>query len=326
MHPKAWRRAAGKVQAGRPDLMIRKLVLTGGTGLIGRALTHSLLRGGVSEGLEVLLLVRRPVRPQTDRRVTELEWHPERTPSLLDTAPLEEADAAVHLSGANVAAHRWTPAYKRLIRSSRIASAQALGRLCAGLSAPPPVVVAASATGYYGDRGGEILTEAAGPGRGFLAEVCQGWEASTALLAPRVAQLRFSVVLTSRGGAFPQLARLFRLGLGGRIGSGRQWMSWVTLGDAVGAIRYALDTPALSGPLNVTSPFPVTNAEFTRTLGHLLRRPTLLTVPGLVARAAFGEMARETLLASTRAMPERLHAAGFQFSDERLEQALAEML
>ena len=302
--------------------MTRKLVLTGGTGLIGRALTHSLLR----DGLQVLLLLRRPARPQADPRVTEIEWHPEQTPSIADPAPLESADAAVHLSGANVAEHRWTPAYKRLIRSSRVDSARALSQIFATLAAPPPVVVAASATGYYGDRGNQILTEMAEPGKGFLAEVCQDWEAATEPLAPRVAQLRFSVVLTSRGGAFPQLARLFRLGLGGRIGSGRQWMSWVPLADAVGAIRFALDTPNLDGPLNVPSPFPVTNAEFTRTLGRLLHRPTFLSVPGFVAQAAFGEMATEALLTSTRAVPERLHAAGFQFSDERLEQALAEML
>lgn len=290
--------------------------------MIGRALTQSLARDGV----QVLLMVRRSTRPHLDSHVTEIEWHPDRPQAILDPAPLEGADGAVHLSGANVSEHRWTPSYKRLILSSRVESSQALGRIFAALAASPPVVVAASATGYYGNRGNEVLTEAAAPGRGFLAEVCRAWEAATAPLAPRVVQLRFSVVLTSRGGAFPMLTRLFRLGLGGRMGSGRQWMSWVTLGDAVGAIRYALDTPGLRGPCNVTSPFPVTNAEFTRTLGRLLRRPVLLTVPRMVAYAAFGQMAPETVLASTRAVPERLHAAGFQFSDERLEQALAEML
>ncbi len=187
-------------------------------------------------------------------------------------------------------------------------------------------MAAASAIGYYGDRGNEVLTEAAAPGTGFLVDVCRDWEDATAALAPRVVQLRFSVVLTSRGGAFPKLAGIFRLGLGGRLGNGRQWMSWVTLGDTLAAIRFALETPTLHGPVNVTSPFPVTNQEFTRTLAHLLRRPAFLTVPALALQAAYGEMARETLLASARVVPERLHSAGFQFSDERLEQALAEMI
>ncbi len=302
--------------------MLSKVILSGGTGLIGRALTQSLTR----EGRQVILLVRRSPRPQPDSLVTEVEWHPARPQPIADPAPLEGCAAAVHLSGANVSDHRWTRAYKRQILSSRVDTSRALGRVFASLSTPPPVVVAASATGYYGDRGNAVLTEASGPGNGFLAEVCRAWEAATTPLAPRVVQLRFSVVLTSRGGAFPVLARLFRLGLGGRLGNGRQWMSWVTLGDAVGAIRYALDTPLLTGPCNVTSPFPVTNAEFTRVFGRLLRRPALLTVPRFAARAVFGQMAGETVLASTRAVPERLHAAGFQFSDERLEQALAEML
>ena len=302
--------------------MIQKVLLTGGTGLVGRALTQSLIR----DGIHVSLLVRRPPREEAEAGVSEIEWHPDRPQSPLPTAVLEGFDAAVHLAGANVADHRWTPSYKRLILSSRIDTSQALGRIVTQLTAPPPVVVAASAIGYYGHRGNEVLTESAKSGRGFLAEVCRKWEAATAPLAPRVVQLRFGVILTARGGALPRLQRLFRMGLGGKLGNGREWMSWVTLGDVVGAIRFAIDNPTLSGPCNVTSPFPVTNLEFTRTLGRLLHRPTFLRVPGFALRIAFGEMAQDALLSSTRAVPERLHAAGFQFSDERLEQALAEMI
>jgi uncharacterized protein (TIGR01777 family) len=302
--------------------MIRKIVLSGGTGLIGKPLTQALIR----DGAQVVLLVRRPAQSEVTAGVTEVEWHPEAPDPIADPTPLEGSSAAVHLSGANVADHRWTPSYKATILASRVDSSRALKKIFAGLQAPPPVVVAASATGYYGDRGNEVLTEAARPGSGFLAEVCQIWEAATSPLAARIVQLRFSVVLTSRGGALPKLLGAFRLGLGGQMGNGRQWMSWVSLEDAVGAIQFAIAEPSLSGPCNTTSPFPVTNAEFTYTLGRLLHRPTFLRVPSFVLRAAFGEMASESVLASTRAVPERLHSAGFQFSHERLEQAVSEMV
>jgi hypothetical protein len=306
--------------------MKQKIVLSGGTGLIGKALTQTL----VHDGAQVVLLVRR--RPQleagsgTSSAVTEVDWHPEQPVPMADPTPLEGCSAAVHLSGANVGEHRWTPSYKQTILASRVDSSYALKKIFGVLHAPPPVVVAASATGYYGDRGDEVLTEASGPGTGFLAEVCQAWEAATSPLAARVVQLRFSVVLASSGGALPQLLRAFRLGLGGRMGNGRQWMSWISLEDAVAAIKFAIAEPSLSGPCNTTSPFPVTNAEFTDTLGRLLHRPTFLRVPALLLRGAFGEMANETVLASTRAVPERLHASGFRLSHERLEHAVSEMV
>jgi hypothetical protein len=296
--------------------------LCGGTGLVGRALTQSLAH----DGEQVILLVRRPPLRHADPKVVEIEWHPERPQPLSDPSPLEGCDAAVHLAGANLADHRWTPAYKRLILNSRVDTSRALGRIFTTLTAPPPVLVAASATGYYGDRANELLTEASPPGKGFLPEVCQAWEASTSPLAPRVVQLRFGVILTARGGALPRLLRLFRLGLGGRLGNGRQWMSWVSLGDAVAAIRFAIAESQLSGAFNTTAPHPVTNAEFTYTLGRILHRPTFFRVPSLVLRAALGEMAQDALLASTRAVPERLAAAGFLFSDERLEQTVSEMV
>jgi uncharacterized protein (TIGR01777 family) len=302
--------------------MIRKLLLCGGTGLIGKALALSLVR----EGDQVILLVRRTPRPQSDPKVLEIQWHPGHPQPVADPSPLEGCYAAVHLAGANLAAHRWTPSYRRLILNSRVDTSHALSRIFTALTAPPPVVVAASATGYYGDRGNEQLTEASRAGGGFLPEVCQAWESATSTLAPRVVQLRFGVVLTSRGGALPRLLQFFRLGLGGQLGNGRQWMSWVSLEDAVAAIEFAIAEPHLSGAFNTTSPHPVTNAEFTRILGRILRRPTLLRIPSLVLRAVFGEMAQDTLLASTRAIPERLHAAGFQFTHERLEQTISEMI
>jgi len=302
--------------------MKRKLLVCGGTGLIGRAFTQDSAHGGV----ETILLVRRPPRSHSDPNLIEIEWHPERPAPVADLSLLEGCDAAVHLSGANIGSHRWTRSYKRLIVSSRVDTSRSLGRIFTALTAPPPVVVAASAVGYYGNRGNETLTESSSPGVGFLAELCRAWEAATSELAPRVVQLRFGVVLTARGGALPRLLRPFRLGLGGRLGSGHQWMSWVSLDDALGAIDFAIAQPHLSGPFNLTSPHPVTNAEFTRTLGHVLHRPAVLRVPSLILRMALGEMAQESLLASTRAVPERLLAAGFLFSHERLEQAVSEMV
>jgi uncharacterized protein len=302
--------------------MTRKLLVCGGTGLIGRVLIQHLVRDGV----QIVLLVRRPPRPYADQGTVEVEWRPDRPMPVADLSALEGCYAAVHLAGANVASHRWTPSYKRLILSSRLDTSRALGRIFTALTAPPSVLAAASAIGIYGDRGNEVLTEASRPGKGFLPEVCQAWETATAGLAPRVVQLRFGVVLTARGGALPRLLPLFRLGLGGRLGSGRQWMSWLSLEDAVAAIEFAIAQPQMSGAFNTTAPHPVTNAEFTRILGLILRRPTLLHIPSLALRAALGEMAQEALLASTRAIPERLLGAGFLFSHERLEQTLSEMI
>lgn len=289
---------------------------------MGRALTRNLVRGGI----QVIILVRRPARRKIESGIIELEWRPERTQCVLDMTPLEGCYAAVHLAGANLSAQRWTPSYKRLILNSRVETSQALGRIFGALAAPPPVVVAASAVGYYGDRGNHLLTESSGPGTGFLPEVCQAWEAATSRLAPRVVQLRFGIILTARGGALPRLVRVFRLGLGGKLGNGREWMSWVSLEDAVAAIEFAIAESQLSGACNTTSPYPVTNAEFTRILGSTLHRPAFFRVPSFVLRAVFGEMAQDALLASTRAVPERLHAAGFQFTHERLEQTISEMV
>ena len=231
--------------------------------------------------------------------------------------------------GANVAGRRWTSAYKREILESRVTPTHALATLLAGLNAKPAVLVCASAIGIYGSRGDEVLTETSSPGSGFLPEVCLAWERATQPATDagiRVVHLRFGVVLSPEGGALAQMLPLFRVGLGGRLGSGRQWMSWVALPDAIGAIEFALQTPSLSGPVNVVAPNPVTNLEFTRALGRALHRPTLLPAPGFALRLAFGEMAQATILASERVLPARLSAAGFHFEYPEIEAALRAVL
>jgi hypothetical protein len=298
-----------------------KILLSGASGLLGSALRQSL----AARNLAVLQLVRRPAAS-----AAELQWNPAAVPVTADPAPLENLAAAIHLSGSNVAAHRWTPAYKREMASSRIDSTRALATTLASLRQPPRTLLVASATGIYGNRGDELLDENSTPGSGFLAELCQQWEAAArpALDAGiRVVPLRFGVVLgpssASHPGALDKMLPIFRLGLGGPLGSGRQWMSWISLHDAVAAILFALQTPFLAGPVNLTAPNPVTNAEFTRTLARHLHRPAFFAAPAFALRLALGEMADEALLSSTRALPAKLTAAGFQFAHPTIDLALA---
>ncbi len=237
--------------------------------------------------------------------------------------------AAVHLSGASVAGRRWTAAYKRQLASSRVQSTHALARLLAGLRRPPPTLLVASAVGLYGDRGEELLDESSPAGAGFLAQLCTEWEAAAKPATEagiRVVHLRFGVVLGRGEGALAPMLPVFRLGLGGRLGSGRQWMSWISLADAIDAILFLLETPGLAGPVNLTAPNPVRNAEFTQALGRLLRRPTILPVPAVALRLAFGQMADEALLSSARAFPQKLISAGFRFTHPMVNQALAAAL
>ncbi len=258
----------------------------------------------------------------------QLRWDPEAASAIPDTAPVEGLAAAIHLSGASVAGHRWTPAWKREMWTSRVESTRALAAALARLRQPPKALLVASATGIYGDRGDELLDERSEPGNGFLADLCREWEAAAkpALDAGmRVVHLRFGVVL-GPGGALAKMLPIFRFGLGGRLGSGRQWMSWIGLADAVAAVLFALDTPALAGAVNLTAPRPVTNAEFTRALGRAVHRPAILPAPAFALRLALGQMADEALLASARAVPARLAAAGFQFAHPTVEQALAAAL
>lgn len=294
-----------------------RVLVSGAGGLIGAALVASLR----TQGKEVRCLK----RGTTGEGV--IGWNPEA--GRLDTGALEGVDAVVHLAGENIAAGRWTPARKQRILASRVQGTHLLSERLAGLTRLPSVLVCASAVGYYGDRGAEELDEHSPPGKGFLAQVCQAWEqaADPARAAGiRTAHLRFGMVLSAEGGALARMVLPFRLGLGGRLGNGRQYLGWISLADAVRAAHHLLEHPGLSGPFNAVSPHPCTNAEFTRALGQALRRPTLLPVPAWAARLALGEMAEELLLASTRAMPRRLLASGFAFTHPELAPTLRLLL
>ena len=248
----------------------------------------------------------------------------------IDPARLEGHDAVVHLAGAGIGDHRWTKGYKQEIRRSRVAGTDLLARTLAGLDTPPAVLASASGVNFYGDRGDEELTEEAPAGTGFLAGVVREWEAATAPASAagiRVAHLRSGIVLSPRGGALRRQLTPFRLGLGGRIGSGRQYVSWIALDDAVAAIEHVLTTPSLSGPVNLVAPNPVTNAEFTRQLGKALNRPAVLAVPPAALKVVLGaEMVSELLLASMRVVPAALPRSGFSFTRPELGAALARLL
>lgn len=295
-----------------------RVAIAGASGLLGRALTASLSR----QGVRVSRLVRH-VAGGPD----EITWDP--AAHRLDPAALEGIDAVVNLSGENVGAGRWTARRRKAILQSRLDATRTLAEAIGELRRRPSVLVNASAVGFYGDRGDESVAEGAPRGGGFLADVCAAWEAEALTmgrLGVRVTCLRFGVVLAADGGALPKLLPVFRLGLGGRVGSGRQWMSWIALADAIGAIEHALVTPSCVGAVNAVAPQAITNAGFTATLGRVLRRPTLLPVPAWVLRVVFGEMADGTLLASTRAVPERLRTSGFSFRFPLLEDALRHVL
>jgi uncharacterized protein len=292
------------------------VLLSGASGMLGSALVQALqLRR-----LPVLQLVRGATRPG------QLAWNPTAAMPMAEPTPLEDCSAAVHLSGASLVGRRWSAAYRREMAASRIGSTLALSRLLAGLRRPPHVLAVASAIGIYGNRGDELLDESSSAGDGYLAELCNDWEAAAEparAVGIRVIHLRFGVVLSRRGGALAQMLPLFRLGLGGRLGSGRQWMSWISLTDAVQAILFALESPSLEGPVNLTAPEPVRNAEFTRALADRLRRPAILPAPAFALRLAFGQMANEALLASARVVPGKLQSAGFCFTHPTLQQAFA---
>jgi hypothetical protein len=296
-----------------------KVVVTGSTGLVGSALLPFLK----SKGHEVVRLVRSKAHTGAD----EVYWDPSK--GFEDTSRLEGLDAAVHLAGESIAEGRWTEAKKARIRDSRVIGTRVLSESLAGLAQPPRSLVSASAIGYYGDRGAEVMREESAPGTDFLAQVCREWEAATdaaARAGMRVVNLRFGVILSRDGGALAKMIVPFQFALGGKIGSGKQYMSWITLDDVVGAIYHALTNEQLRGPVNVVSPNPVTNYEFTKTLGRVLSRPTIFAVPAFAARLAFGEMADATLLASTRVEPSRLKESGFVFQHPELEGALRHVL
>jgi uncharacterized protein (TIGR01777 family) len=258
----------------------------------------------------------------------DVPWDPES--DSIDQVALEGFDAVVHLAGESIASGRWTEKKKTRIRESRARGTRLLAEALAGLDNPPRVLVSASAVGFYGHRGGEILTEKSERGTGFLADVCRDWEAAADRAAScgiRVVKMRLGMVLSPDGGALAKLLPVFRMGAGGVIGDGSQYMSWIALDDVVLAIAHFLGSGRIEGPVNTVSPSPVTNREFTKTLGRVLRRPTLFRVPGFAARALFGgEMADELLLASARAHPEKLLADGHSFAYPELESALRHLL
>jgi len=298
-----------------------KIIISGASGLVGTALTGALR----SQGHTVLHLVRK----QTGKEISsaEIRWDP--LSAQVDVPALEGADAVVHLSGANISDGRWTPARKDILRSSRLDSTRVLVDSLARLRQKPQVFVSASAVGYYGNRGDEILTEAAGPGNDFLSLLARDWEGEAIRAAEsgiRTVILRFGVILSAEGGALPEMIKPFKFGAGGRLGSGRQWMAWVALPDAIDIIQGSITNPEWNGPLNVVAPEPVRNSEFAEIVGRVLQRPAILPAPAFALRLALGEMADALLLASQRAIPERLVKSGYSFRFAELEAALRTML
>ena len=294
------------------------VLVTGSSGLVGSALIPNLEAGGH----RVFRLVRRS--PQND---TERRWDPET--GELDAADLEGVQAVVHLAGENIATGRWNDAKKDRIRSSREDGTRLLAQGLAELQTPPGVLICASAVGYYGNRGDEILDEESAPGADFLAETCLDWEQAARPATDagvRTVYLRIGIVLSADGGALAKMLFPFKMGAGGVIGSGNQYMSWITLSDLVGIVDHALDTDGIEGPVNAVSPAPVTNREFTKALGGVLSRPTLFPMPAFAARLAFGEMADALLLSSTRVLPARLQESGYDFQHPQLEGALRHIL
>ncbi|HEU5359240.1 MAG TPA: TIGR01777 family oxidoreductase [Gemmatimonadales bacterium] len=297
----------------RPRLHV---AITGASGFIGRALEAFLTTGGH----RVTRLVRRAPA------AGEVRWAPD---AAADLAPLGPVDAVIHLAGEGIATARWSTRRKSAIATSRQRGTANLVASLLRLAAPPPVLVTASAIGIYGDRDDDELTEASPVGTGFLADVGRAWEAASApaeAAGIRVVRARLGIVLSPDGGALRKMLPPFRLGIGGRLGSGRQWMSWVALDDAIGAIHHAIFTPSLRGPVNVTAPAPATNAEFTATLARVLARPAILPVPAAALTLVFGQLADEALLAGQRVLPAALLAAGYRFRDPVLEGALRHVL
>jgi uncharacterized protein (TIGR01777 family) len=295
-----------------------KVLVSGSHGLIGSALVEFLY----GQDHDVVRLVRK--RPKPDG--SEVYWNPQG--GAIDSTGLEGMDAVVNLAGESLSG-RWTDEKKRQIRDSRIKGTRLLSEALAKLSNPPKALVSTSASGYYGNRGNEILTEETGAGTGFLADLCVEWEAATEPAAEsgiRVVITRNGIVLSPKGGALEQMLLPFKLGIGGRMGSGVQYMSWIAIDDLITVIDFALTNESIVGPINTVSPNPVTNREFAETLGRVLSRPTILSMPGFMLRLAFGEMADEALLTSQRILPRRLLDSGFTFHYPDLEPALRYLL
>ena len=293
----------------------RTIAVSGASGLVGSAFVQS-LSGADDRVLNV-------TRSLDARSSDDIIWSPNR--GIANPARLEGTDAFVHLAGENIAAGRWTDTKKSRIRNSRVEGTRLIASTLARLEQKPSVLVCASAIGFYGDRGSRILDESAGAGAGFLADVCRDWEAATQPAEHagiRIVHLRIGVVISRHGGALPQMLTPFKMGVGGRIGSGRQFWSWVSIDDVVGAIQSVIDDKTIRGAVNCVAPEPVTNNDFTKTLGSVLGRPTVFPMPGFVARLALGQMANDLLLSSTRVLPRRLQTSGYSFRQPELARAL----
>lgn len=302
-----------------------RILVSGSTGFLGTSLIDTLEREGHS--------IARLVRPGTSQptpaggSAQTVAWDP--VAGAFDAGAADGADALVHLAGASIAGGRWSASRKNLLRTSRVEATRHLMGALAKLRQPPPVIVAASAIGYYGNRGDETLTEASAPGGDFLAKLCREWEAETARGAEfgaRVVSLRFGIILAAHGGALPRMLTPFRMGVGGRLGTGRQWMSWLTLGEAVRMIQFALASSGLAGPVNAVTPNPVRNSEFTKILAKTLHRPAVFPAPAFALRLALGEMADALLLSSQKVVPAKLLDAGYQFLQPDLADGLMNVL
>jgi uncharacterized protein (TIGR01777 family) len=294
-----------------------KILVSGSHGLVGRALTTSL----ANSGHEVVSLVRQSAN------ALEIEWEPNQ--GKINEQQLEGFNVVVHLAGESIASGRWTEEKKRKIRESRVKGTELLSSALARLSQPPPTFISASAIGFYGNRGDELLTEKSTPGEGFLPEVCVAWEKATGQAEAkgiRTIHARFGIILDEKGGALERMLTPFRMGVGGKVGNGKQWMSWIALDDVINALRFLIDETESDGAVNFTAPNPVTNADFTEALGNVLSRPTLLSVPAFAARLAFGEMADELLLSSAKVEPGRLKENGYEFKHPELSSALKAIL
>src|SRR5689334_7673639 len=294
-----------------------KILVSGAHGLVGKALITSL----TSDVYDIIRLVR-----NNPSGADEIEWHPNQ--GKLDAAKLEGLDAVVHLAGESIASSRWSDEKKRTIRDSRVKGTSLLSESLARLSRPPSVFLSASAIGYYGNRGDEVLTEESTPGDDFLANVCVEWENATIPAIEkgiRTVHARFGIILDKNEGALAKMLTPFQMGVGGRIGSGKQWMSWIAIDDVVKGLKFLIDG-SISGPVNFVAPNPVTNAEFTKTLGRALSKPTLFPMPEFGVRLAFGEMGEALLLSSQRVKPRVLQQTGFSFAQPSLEAALREIL
>ncbi|HEV8538385.1 MAG TPA: TIGR01777 family oxidoreductase [Bacteroidota bacterium] len=295
------------------------ILITGSHGFIASALIPWMSAGGHN----VFRLVREPVSNERE----EFRWDPYKRE--LNPEVFNGKDAVIHLAGESIAVGRWTESKKKNIRESRVIPTRFLAETLSMCSRPPGILICASAIGYYGDRGAEMLTEESPPGDDFLATVCREWETATAPAAGkgiRVVHLRFGLILSPRGGALQKLLVPFRFGVGGMLGSGKQYWSWIAIDDVVGAIMHALVNEKVRGPVNLVTPDAITNKEFTRTLGKVLSRPTFLPAPAFALRLALGEMADALLLSSARIEPRKLIATGFHFKYTRLEAALQSLL